>query len=217
MVEASGHCAQGDYPWVDPVSGIYDDIMYYLFLREDGKDIPPALEQRVAEADTLTFYVMGPENATFGQYWTTLPAWPDATPAHFYLAPSQRLQSTPPTSSTVAPQTYTYDPANPIETVGGPELFLPCGPRDQSAIEARTDVLVFTAPAFTEATAAVGLMSAALWVSTNRNDTDFTVRVTGVYPDGRSLLLQDGIARLRWRTGGEEPSWRSRARCTRSP
>ena len=72
-------------------------------------------------------------------------------------------------------------------------------------METRSDVLVFTAPAFTEPAAVVGHMTATLWVSTDRNDTDFAVRVTDVYPDGRSILLQDGIVRVRWRNGGLEP------------
>ena len=114
----------------------------------------------------------------------------------------------PPAASDDAPPlTYAYDPADPTPTVGGPELFLECGPRDQApVVEARPDVLVFTAAPFTAPTAVVGRLSAALWVATDRNDTDVAVRVTDVYPDGRSFLLQDGIVRLRWRQGGAAPS-----------
>ena len=89
-----------------------------------------------------------------------------------------------------------------MPTIGGNELLVPCGPRRQDDLLNRTDILWFTADPFTFETAVVGQLSATIWVATDRTDTDFTVKLMDVYPDGRSMLLQDGIARLRWRNGG---------------
>ena len=200
-----GHCLPREVTWPDMSTSIYDDITTYLFLRESGATIPPELEARVNEADTITFYVMGADGTTVGNYWTTLPAWPTATRTNFYLAPNGTLSRTAPTSTSIAPLTYTYDPSDPIETIGGAELFLPCGPRDNNALLGRDDILWFTLPAFTENTAVVGELTATLWVSTDRNDTDFMVKLFDVYPDGRSMLFHDGMMRLRWRNGGETP------------
>jgi putative CocE/NonD family hydrolase len=49
-------------------------------------------------------------------------------------------------------------------------------------------------------------MTAVLFVSSNCTDTDFVVKVTDVFPNGTSLLVQDGIVRMRWRDGGTQPS-----------
>ena len=49
--------------------------------------------------------------------------------------------------------------------------------------------------------AVTGALEATLYVSTaNVNDTDFVVKLTDVYPDGTSRLIQDGIERMRNRT-----------------
>ena len=205
IMDPAGHCSQGDYSWPSARTGIHDDISYYLYLRESNLPIPAELEARYNEADVLTFYVMGGDGSVAGNYWTTIPAWPTVSAANYYLAPNGILQTTAPTSGAVAPLSYTYDPANPVPSIGGTELLIPCGPRDQTELEGRSDILWFTAPAFTANTAIVGELSATLWVSTDRNDTDFTVKLVDLYPDGRNMLLQDGIARLRWRNGGETP------------
>jgi uncharacterized protein len=191
--------------WPNARTGASDDVAYYLFLRESGLAIPPALEARYNQINTVTFYVMGQEDTQVASYWTTLPAFPPFTSTRYYLAPSGRLQLTPPTSGTVAPQSYAYDPRDPVPSIGGNELLLPCGPRDQNELLGRPDILWFTADTFTTATAVVGKLSATLWVSTDRNDTDFTVKLMDLYPDGRSMLLEDGIVRLRWRNGGAVP------------
>lgn len=103
---------------------------------------------------------------------------------------------------------FVYDPANPVPTVGGNNLDLPCGPYDQSEVEDRDDVISFLTPAFQEDTAIVGRISATLFVSSNCTDTDFTVKVTDVYPDSLgngSVLIGDSIQRMRWRDGVDKP------------
>ncbi|MFW9993687.1 MAG: CocE/NonD family hydrolase [Candidatus Odinarchaeota archaeon] len=88
---------------------------------------------------------------------------------------------------------YTYDPRYPVPTLGGTNLMLPSGPYDQRSIENRDDVLIFETPVLTEDVDVVGRMWARLFVMSNCTNTDFTVKITDVYPDGRSMLVTDGI------------------------
>lgn len=102
----------------------------------------------------------------------------------------------------------TCDPANPVPTRGGANLFewvdgvyQGVGPEDQRAIESRADVLVSTTAVLAEPLPVVGPLRAVLWIRPDTPDLDLAVRVTDVYPDGRSMLLVDGIARARMRCG----------------
>ena len=106
------------------------------------------------------------------------------------------------------PDTYVYDPLHPVPTVGG--KFLPFagmvpGPRDQSIVENRPDVLVYTSEELAEDLEVTGPLEFHLFASTSAVDTDFTVKLTDVYPDGRSVLIADGIQRGRWRKWGSGP------------
>lgn len=67
---------------------------------------------------------------------------------------------------------------------------LPCGPLDQRAIEARSDVLVFDSAVLTEPFFAVGAAEVVLYIASNATDTDFTAKLTDVQPDGTSRLIQ---------------------------
>jgi putative CocE/NonD family hydrolase len=49
-----------------------------------------------------------------------------------------------------------------------------------------------------------GRITATLFVSSDCPDTDFTVKLSDVYPDGRSLLVTDGIRRASLRNGYEK-------------
>jgi len=66
-------------------------------------------------------------------------------------------------------------------------------------VENRPDVLVFTTPPLKEPLEVTGRIRAHLWVSSSAVDTDFTAKLTDVYPDGRSMLITDGIIRARYR------------------
>ncbi len=108
---------------------------------------------------------------------------------------------------------FIYDPLLPVPTVGGGNLLLPkCGPQDQAGVEDRADVLSFTSDVLTEHVAVTGRITVTLFVSSNATDTDFAVKVTDVFPSieqqqgagasrPKSMLVQDGIARMRWREG----------------
>lgn len=111
------------------------------------------------------------------------------------------LSHQPPASQTHF--NYRYDPADPVPTLGGNNLFESCGPLDQAGLEAtsRGDVLSFTSPKLAAPLAITGPVVATLYVASNCTDTDFTVKLTDVSPDGKSTLLLDGIVRMRWREG----------------
>ena len=95
--------------WPNSRTGAHDDASHYLFLRESGLPIPPALQARFDEIKTITFYVMGQENTPVGNYWTTMAAWPPITQQNYWLAPNGRLERTLPTSTTIPPQSYLYE------------------------------------------------------------------------------------------------------------
>ena len=117
------------------------------------------------------------------------------------------LDSKPPRKSPA--DRFTYDPKNPAPTQGGavccdPRIF-PWGPMDQRAVEARRDVLVYTAPPLKHDLEVTGPVQALLYVATSAPDTDFTAKLVDVSPDGVARNLTDGILRLRYRDGLEKP------------
>jgi putative CocE/NonD family hydrolase len=107
------------------------------------------------------------------------------------------------------PDQYSYDPNDPVPTIGGPLCCGPLptgiGPQDQSAAEARSDVLVYTSPAFAKETEVTGPVSLDLYVSSSAVDTDFTGMLVDVWPDGLAQNLTGGILRLRYRNSQEKP------------
>ena len=151
-----------------------------------------------------TLYVMGPQKKFlddsdyFGMYFTSIDTWPQPTSMIFYPNSQMQLSKDIPLDDEL---TYTYDPENFTPTRGGNNLFLECGPQLQNDIEGRADNLVFTSEAFSDNVAILGSAIMNLTVKTNRNDTDFVVRITDVYPNGQSMLLGDNIVRMRWRGG----------------
>lgn len=169
-------------------------IEYWLKGADNGVDKLPA----------VTWYVMGAcgEPEAPGNEWRTADVWPPAgmTPTPYYLHSDGTLDREP---ADGAPLTYTYDPTAPVPTRGGNNLTIPAGPMDQREVENRADVLLFTSAPLTEPLEITGPIKARLWVSSSAVDTDFTVKLTDVYPDGRSMLVIDGIRRMRHRNSFE--------------
>jgi uncharacterized protein len=102
-------------------------------------------------------------------------------------------------------ETYSYDPRHPVPTLGGTTLTSP-GPSDQSSIEDRDDVLCFSTPILEQAVEVTGHIELILYVSSSAVDTDFTGTLVDVHPDGRAILLSEGILRARYRSGLEAPA-----------
>jgi predicted acyl esterase len=150
----------------------------------------------------VTYYVMGDvdDSNASGNEWRYADDWPVAyTEQAWFFQTDGSLQTTIPVDT--PPLTYTYDPTQPVPTIGGGNLNIPAGPYDQRPVENRTDVLVFSSPVLSTPYEATGPVKARLFVSSDCPDTDFTVKLTDVYPDGRSMLVTDGILRMRNRNG----------------
>ena len=107
------------------------------------------------------------------------------------------------------PDAFTYDPMNPVLSYGGNVCCtgsaVTAGAFDQRRMEAREDILVYTSDAFKEGTEVSGPMTPTLYVSSDAKDTDFTVKVLDVYPDGRAYNLDESIQRMRYRDGYDKP------------
>ncbi len=102
---------------------------------------------------------------------------------------------------------FTYDPANPVPTLGGNnsglELLWPSGPVDQRPIERRDDVLVYTGAPLSGPLTVIGPVTLRLWASSSAANTDFTAKLIDVYPDGRAINISSGILRAPLREGFE--------------
>lgn len=103
--------------------------------------------------------------------------------------------------------TFTYDPARPVPTAGGAWDFTNVGPRDQSAIEARADVLVYTSEPLAADLEVTGPVTVRLFAASSAPDTDFTARLVDVAPDGRAWGVTDGIQRARFRGAGRSDTF----------
>ena len=150
----------------------------------------------------VIYYVMGDVNDTNapGNEWRYADDWPiPAIQREWYLHEGGLLSTE--LSGNYDSISYLYDPLNPVPTIGGQNLNIERGPFDQQEVEDRDDVLVFTSEILTEPYEATGPIKARLNVSSDCPDTDFTVKLTDVYPDGRSMLITDGILRMRNRNG----------------
>jgi len=151
---------------------------------------------------TVSYYVMGDvedKNAP-GNEWRFADDWPiPSTERSWYFHEGETLSINPPENYDSI--TYLYDPTNPVPTEGGQNLNIDRGPRNQNETEDRDDVLVFTSKVLDEPYEATGSIKARLCVSSDCPDTDFTVKLTDVYPDGRSMIITDGILRMRNRNG----------------
>lgn len=106
-------------------------------------------------------------------------------------------------------EAYTYNPENPVPTTGGALLWPTAGPRDQTEVEARKDVLVFSTDILTETVEVTGPIRLILHASSTATDTDFTGKLVDVYPgEGKEVPynLTDGILRARYRESNTDPT-----------
>lgn len=110
------------------------------------------------------------------------------------LSGNGKLSLSMPTASDPADH-YEYDPQNPVPTAGGAMISNQAGVFRQNQVEMRPDVLVYTAPTFTEDAEVTGPIKAVLYVSTTARSTDFTAKLVDVYPDGSAYNISDGILR----------------------
>ncbi|HEV8358415.1 MAG TPA: CocE/NonD family hydrolase [Gemmatimonadales bacterium] len=165
--------------------------------------------------DTLPrvrYYTMGLNK------WQSSDSWPPAGagPMTFYLASGGgantldgdgRLLPKPPPAD--KPDTFSYDPGSPVPSYGGNVCCtgnaVTGGAFDQRKMEARPDVLVYTSEPLAEGIEVSGPVEVTLYASSDVKDTDFSVKLLDVYPDGRAYNLDETIQRMRYRDGYDKP------------
>jgi predicted acyl esterase len=156
----------------------------------------------VMKDPAVRYYVMGAvgEKDAPGNEWRTAEDWPvKVNDLPFYLHAGGTLTTKPPTEETSS-TTFTADPKNPAKIPG---RAFP-GAKDARDFEKQAEVLTFTTDVLTEPVEWTGKVRAELWVASTAKDTDFIVRVSDVYPDGRSMLVMDYVRRARYREGYEK-------------
>jgi uncharacterized protein len=155
----------------------------------------------------VRYYVMGLNK------WKSADSWPPAgaKPMTFFLSSGGSANTlkgdgilTETQPKTDKPDSFVYDPLNPVPSHGGNVCCQPGlvgGAMDQQTMEARPDILVYTTPALTKGMELSGPITLTIYVSSDRKDTDFTVKLEDVYPDGRAYNLDETIQRVRYREG----------------
>ena len=138
----------------------------------------------------VRLFVMGEEA------WRDFDAWPPPgyEPQRFHLQPGTGLSAQPPGES--VPDRYRYDPADPTPAAGGARLSGRPGRVDNTALEARPDVLSYTSAALTRDIEVIGEVSAEIWFRSSLRYADVFVRLCDVDPRGRSHNVCDGLVSL---------------------
>lgn len=98
---------------------------------------------------------------------------------------------------------FVSDPNNPSPTIGGATLHinLDQGPYDQSALDSRSDIITFETSPLSQDISISGRVGLDLFVEATVPDCDISIRLVDVYPDGRNMLITDGMQRMRFRNG----------------
>jgi len=104
------------------------------------------------------------------------------------------------------PDRYLYDPEDPVPTRGGTTLGLAMGVFDQTKIEEREDVLVYTGDVLTADMEVTGPVSLKLFAASSAPDTDFTAKLVDLRPDGYAQNIAEGVTRARFRESLSSPT-----------
>lgn len=175
--------AQG---WSDSLCNLFFD--YHLRNINNGWNTTPY----------VTYFQMGDNT------WQTNTSWPPANYSYkLYMHGTGAMDNSAPSVSNDQ-LGMIYDPRDPSPTVGGATLRMDLqqGPYDQApVVESRIDVSKFTTAVLTSDVRVHGKPVAHLFISSDRYDTDFSIRLTDVYPNGSSMLVSDGVFRMRFRNG----------------
>jgi uncharacterized protein len=156
----------------------------------------------------VTYFTMGINK------WQGSDTWPPkgAQPVMFFLSSGGKANSlngdgvlVANAPATDAPDKFDYDPMNPVPSYGGNVCCtgnaVQGGSFDQRKMEERNDILVYSTEPLKEGIELSGPIEVTLYVSSSARDTDFTVKLIDVYPDGRAYNLDETIQRLRYRNG----------------
>ncbi len=186
----------------------YDALTYGWFdhfLKGDDNGI-------LAKNPKVHYYTMGSNK------WQSSDSWPPegAKPVTYYLASGGHANSLYGDGSLLAaaeskdsPDKFVYDPMNPVPTHGGGFCCLgaeyKAGALDQRSLEVRDDVLVYSTGPLKDGIEVSGPIDVTLYVSSDAKDTDFTVKLIEVLPDGTAYNIEENIQRARYREGYTKP------------
>ncbi len=156
----------------------------------------------------VKYYTMGANK------WQTASSWPptDVINQPFYLQSGGNANSlygdgklSPQLTTTDQHDSFSYNPHNPVMSHGGNVCCtgnaIKGGALDQQQMETRNDILVYTSDPLEEGLELSGFIHSTLFVSSDAKDTDFTIKLIDVYPDGRAFNLDETIQRARYREG----------------
>ncbi len=183
----------------------YDSLIYSWFdqwLKEDGSNFTENLPY-------VQYYTMGLNK------WQSADTWPpENTEMVTYYLNSNGKANTLNGDGTLSlkspgrknnPDTFLYDPMNPVMSYGGNFCCygnaIDVGSFDQQEKELRQDILIYSTDVLEEGIEVSGFIETKLYVSSDAKDTDFTVKLLDVYPDGRAYNLDETIQRVRYREG----------------
>jgi putative CocE/NonD family hydrolase len=146
--------------------------------------------------------------------WQASDTWPPSgyTTTTYYLHSSGKANSvfgdgklSPNMPANENPDQFSYDPNFPVPSNGGNVCCmgnaLNGGAYDQRQMEARNDILVYTSDPLVQGVEVTGSIEATVFVSSDAKDTDVTLKILDVYPDGKAYNLDETIQRLRYRDG----------------
>jgi putative CocE/NonD family hydrolase len=186
----------------------YDALTYGWFdhfLKGDDNGI-------LAKTAKVRYYTMGSNK------WQSSDSWPPegAKPVTYYLASGGHANSLYGDGSLLAaaepkdsPDKFVYDPMNPVPTHGGGFCCLGAeykpGALDQRSLEVRDDILVYSTGPLKDGIEFSGPIDVTLYVSSDAKDTDFTVKLIEVLPDGTAYNIEENIQRARYREGYTKP------------
>jgi len=149
--------------------------------------------------------------------WQTSETWPpaNAVMTDYFLSSEGKANTRNGNGKLVAkvpsadkPDSFTYDPTNPVSSYGGNVCCtgnaITGGAFDQSEMELGDDILVFTSEPLKEGMEVSGFIESTLYLSSDVKDTDVTIKLIDVYPDGKAYNLDETIQRVRYREGYEK-------------
>ncbi len=187
-----GSSIQGELSY--PNAALKNDTMAWDFLNYYLLDAPNDWNN----TDLITYYEMG-SNQWASSNATSIAS---STSDVLYLNANNELIS----GTSIGSSTFVSDPSNPSPTIGGATLHpaLDQGPYDQINLASRNDIVTFSTAPLTQDVSISGRVLVDVFVEADQSDCDISVRMVDVYPDGRNMLINDGIARMRFRNGYEQ-------------
>ena len=183
----------------------YDGLVYGWFdywLKGEANDFQE-------KTPRVQYYTMGINK------WQTSAVWPpkESKMTTWYLSSEGHANSlngdgklrTKKPGKNKTPDSFTYDPMNPVPSHGGNVCCtggaVDGGAFDQQEMETRHDILVYSSEPLKTGVEVSGFIETTLYVGSDAKDTDFTIKLIDVYPDGRAYNLDETILRARYREG----------------